>query len=202
MSKKKTQEEQVLDLINKKRIIRSQDLEKKRIPRTILQRLLQKRKIIRLSRGLYAKPYAVFNENIDLMEVSKKIPKGVICLLSALRFHNIGTQLPYQVWIAIDRKAQLPRIERPLVKIVRFSLKSLNYGVEIHRIQEVPIQVTNPAKTVVDCFKYRNKIGLDIAIEALKEGWRDSRFSMDELYHAASVCRVTKIMRPYMEALL
>ena len=202
MIKKRTQEEQVLDLINKKRIIRSQDLEKKRIPRTILQRLLKKRKIIRLSRGLYAKPYAVFNENIDLMEVSKKIPKGVICLLSALRYHNIGTQLPYQVWIAIDRKAQLPRIERPLVKIVRFSLKSLNYGIETHKIQEVPIRVTNPAKTVVDCFKYRNKIGLDIAIEALKEGWRAGRFSMDELYHAASVCRVIKIMRPYMEVLI
>jgi len=179
MSKKRTQEEQVLDLINKKRIIRSQDLEKKRIPRTVLQRLLQKEKIIQLSRGLYAKPDTAFNENI-----------------------NIGTQLPYKVWIAIDRKAQLPRVERPLVKIVRFSLKSLNYGVETHRVQEVPIRVTNPAKTVVDCFKYRNKIGLDIAIEALKEGWRDSRFSMDELYHAASVCRVTKIMSPYMEALL
>jgi len=202
MSKKRTQEEQVLDLINKKRIIRSQDLEKKRIPRTVLQRLLQKEKIIQLSRGLYAKPDTAFNENIDLMEVSKKIPRGVICLLSALRYHNIGTQLPYKVWIAIDRKAQLPRVERPLVKIVRFSLKSLNYGVETHRVQEVPIRVTNPAKTVVDCFKYRNKIGLDIAIEALKEGWRDSRFSMDELYHAASVCRVTKIMSPYMEALL
>jgi predicted transcriptional regulator of viral defense system len=202
MSKKRTQEEQVLDLINKKRIIRPQDLKKKKIPRTILQRLLQKKKIIRLSRGLYAKPDIAFNENIDLMEISKKIPRGVICLLSALRYHNIGTQLPYKVWIAIDRKAQLPRVERPLVKIVRFSLKSLNYGVETHRVQEVPIRVTNPAKTVVDCFKYRNKIGLDIAIEALKEGWRDSRFSMDELYHAAGVCRVTKIMRPYMEALL
>lgn len=202
MSKKRTQEEQVLDLIDKKRIIRPQDLEKKKIPRTVLQRLLQKKKIIRLSRGLYAKPNAAFNENIDLMEVSKKIPRGVICLLSALRFHNIGTQLPYQVWIAIDRKAQLPRVERPFVKIVRFSSKSLNYGVETHRIQEVPIRVTNPAKTVVDCFKYRNKIGLDIAIEALKEGWRDGRFSMDELYRAAGVCRVTKIMRPYMESLL
>ena len=123
-------------------------------------------------------------------------------MLSALRFHNIGTQLPHQVWIAIDRKAQLPRVERPPVKIVRFSLKSLNYGVETHRIQGVPIQVTNPAKTVVDCFKYRNKIGLDIAIEALKEGWRDGCFSMDELYLAAGVCRVSKIMRPYMEALL
>ena len=202
MDRKRTQEEQVLDLINKKRIIRSQDLEKKKIPRTVLQRLLQKKKITRLSRGLYANPNATFHESIDLMEVSKKIPGGVICLLSALRFYNIGTQLPHQVWVAIDRKAQLPRVERPMVRIVRFSLKSINYGVETHRIQGVPIQVTNPAKTVVDCFKYRNKIGLDIAIEALKEGWRDGCFSMDELHLAAGVCRVSKIMRPYMEALL
>jgi len=202
MGRKRTQEEQVLDLIDKKRIIRSSELKKLKIPRTALQRLLKKKKIIRLSRGLYADPFAPFHENIDLIEVSKKIPGGVICLLSALRFHNIGTQLPHQVWIAIDRKAQLPRVERPLVKIVRFSLKSLNYGVETHRIQGVLIRVTNPAKTVADCFKYRNKIGLDIVIEALKEGWRQGRFSMDELHRAAGVCRVSKIMRPYMEALL
>lgn len=136
------------------------------------------------------------------IRIGKRQPGGVICLLSALRFHNIGTQLPYQVWIAIDRKAQLPRVERPQVKIVRFSLKSINYGVETHRIQGVPIQVTNPAKTAADCFKYRNKIGLDIAIEALKEGLRDGCFSMDELHLAAGVCRVSKIIRPYMEALL
>lgn len=142
------------------------------------------------------------NRTFQFLEVAKKVSHGVICLLSALSFHRIGTQNPHQVWIAIDRKAGKPKIDNTLVRIVRFSKTSLEYGVKIHEIQGIRLAVTEPAKTVADCFKYRNKIGLDVAIEALREGWHDLRFTMDDLYSAAVVCRIWNVIRPYAEALV
>jgi len=197
-----TQEEKILELLKKSSYLRPRDLKSRGLPRTALMRLFRKGLIVRTERGLYVRPGGSETEHMSLLEVSKKIPGGVICLLSALSFHRIGTQDPYQVWIAIGRKSKIPRIGKTRLRIVRFSAASLHYGVEEHNILGNILKITGPAKTVADCFKYRNKIGLDVAIEALKEGFADRRFTSDELYRAALLCRVWKIIKPYAEAIV
>lgn len=137
-----------------------------------------------------------------LAHVSKAIPKSVICLLSALRFHEIGTQLPHRVWIALDRRVAMPSLAQPKIQVVRFSGEALTDGIETHIVAGVGVRVYNPAKTIADCFKYRNKTGLEVALEALKEGIRLQKASPTDLWKYAKICRVTKIMQPYMEALL
>jgi predicted transcriptional regulator of viral defense system len=122
-------------------------------------------------------------------------------LLSALQFHELTTQIPHEVWLAIDVRARHPKLDYPPLRIVRFSGAALSFGVEQHRIAGVPVNVYTPAKTVADCFKYRNKIGLDVALEALRDTWRQRRATMDELLEAAKVCRVARIIRPYLESL-
>jgi predicted transcriptional regulator of viral defense system len=124
-----------------------------------------------------------------------------VCLLSALRFHGLTTQAPFEVWLALDRKARAPRGGSPSLRIVRMSGRALTTGVAEHRVEGVPVRVFNPAKTVADCFKYRNKIGLDVALEALRDAWRQRRVTMDELWRYAQVCRVSTVMRPYLESL-
>ena len=134
--------------------------------------------------------------------VAKRIPHGVVCLLSALQFHNIGTQSPFEVWIALHRKARRPRIEYPPLRIMRFSGKALTDGVEKHIIEGVPVKIYDPAKTVAYCFKYRNKIGLDVAIEALRDCRKSKKCTNAQLWEYAKVCRLTKVMKPYLEAVL
>jgi len=197
-----TQAEKILELLKGSAFLRSRDLKKHSLSRTALMRLARKGKAVRTERGLYTRPGGPETEHISLLEVAKKIPRGVICLLSALSFHQIGTQDPYQVWIAIGRKSAKPKVRNTAVRIVRFSEPSLHYGIEEHNILGITLKVTGPAKTVADCFKYRNKIGLDVAIEALREGLRDGRFTSDDLYRAALVCRIWNIMRPYAEAMV
>ena len=126
---------------------------------------------------------------------------SIVCLLSALAFHQIGTQLPRQVWIAIDRRQGTPRIQYPPLRVSRFSGRALTAGVETHKIEGVPVRIYAPAKTVADCFKCRHKIGLDVAIEALRDGWQKKRFTMDELWKFARICRIANVMRPYLEAI-
>jgi predicted transcriptional regulator of viral defense system len=128
------------------------------------------------------------------------VPKAVICLLSALQFHDLTTQLPHKVWIAVDRKAQKPRTSLP-VNIVRFSADILNKGIEKHMIEGVELKITNPAKTVADCFKYRNKIGLDVVMEALSDCVKKRKATRDEIWRYAKLCRVANVIRPYMEAM-
>jgi len=201
-TKKVTQEKRLEELFKKKPLLRSKDIYAAGIsPMTIL-RLLKKNKILTSGHGVLYLPGTVTSEQHTLMEIGLRVPRGVICLISALRFHDIGSQNPQQVWLAIDRKARRPRIGNIQLKIVRFSRPSLLYGVDKHNIHGMPVPITNPAKTVADCFKYRNKIGLDVALEALKESWRQKRFTSDELYRAAKVCRVTNVIRPYIEALV
>lgn len=199
---KLSQEERLLELFKKKPLIRTRDIYALGISPRVLYRLLKMGKIVATTRGLLYLPGVVSSEHQTLMEIGLRVPKGVICLLSALRFHDIGTQNPPQVWLAIDRKAKKPRVKNINLKIVRFSMSTLRYGVEKRNIHGVPVSVTNPAKTVADCFKYRNKIGLDVALEALREGWRGRLFTFDELYRAAKVCRVTNVIRPYVEAMM
>lgn len=133
--------------------------------------------------------------------VAATVPAGIICLLSALRIHGIGTQAPHEVWLGMDRKARKPVRLPARVRIVRFSGPMLTYGVKTQRVLGVPVRVTSPARTVVDCFRYRNKIGLDVAIEALRESLRSRLVTADEILRTADVCRARTVVRPYLEAM-
>jgi predicted transcriptional regulator of viral defense system len=155
----------------------------------------------RVGRGLYVPAGAKITEHHTLAEASKRLPAGVICLLSALAFHGMTTQSPHEVWIAIDVKARKPKTDWPPMRVVRFSGRARTFGVEKHVIEGVDVMVTSRAKTVADCFKYRNKIGLDVALEALRDYLRKRGRSMDDLVHAAAACRVARVMRPYIESL-
>ena len=196
-----TKTEKLAKLIDRQAIIRPRDLERAHIPRNYLARLVERGKLQKLERGIYTASALPASEHISLLEVSRKVPKGVICLLSALRFHEIGTQLPSEVWIAIDVKAWSPRLSSPAVRIVRFSGKALTYGVQERKVAGGKIRVYSPAKTVADCFKYRNKIGLDVALEALRDVYRQKKSTMNELFEAAEICRVANVMKPYLESL-
>jgi len=191
----------VLAILKQEGVLRPRDLDAYSIPRRYLSRLHQRGLLIRSARGIYTAVHAELSEKQTIVEVSKRIPKGTICLLSALSMHEMTTQSPFEVWIAIDRKARRPRVKDLPVRIVRFSGEALIRGVEQHVIDGVKVPVYNPAKTITDCFKYRNKIGLDVAIEALKEGWQDKRFNMNDIWKYSRICRVQNVMQPYLESL-
>lgn len=191
----------ILKLAKRAGVLRPRDLDAERIPRTYLSRMLTSGQLERIGRGLYVPAGRDFGEHQTLIEASKRSPKGVVCLLSALRFHKLTTQAPREVWLAIGEKAWRPRLSSPPLRVFRFSDRALRTGVESHQIEGVTVRVYNPAKTVADCFKYRHKIGLDVALEALRECWRARRCTMDELWRYAKVCRVQNVMRPYLEAM-
>jgi predicted transcriptional regulator of viral defense system len=196
-----TKAQKLLALIKQKSVIRSRDVERAGIPRHYLQRLVDRGKLRHVERGLYSASDISSSEYMSFLQVGHKAPRAVVCLLSALRFHEIGTQIPSEVWIAIDVKARAPKIEYPPTRVVRFSGAALRFGVEERRVDGELIRVYNPAKTVADCFKFRHKIGTDVALEALRECYRQKKASMNELWEAAKVCRVANVMRPYMESL-
>jgi predicted transcriptional regulator of viral defense system len=196
-----TKTEKLVELVRRQHVIRPRDLARAHIPRNYLTRLVERGQLQKLDRGIYTVPTLPASEHISLLEVSHKLPKGVICLLSALSFHEIGTQVPSEVWIAIDVKAWTPRISSPAVRIVRFSGTALHFGVKERQVQGGKIRVFSPAKTVADCFKYRHKIGIDVALEALRETYRQKKATMSELFEAAKVCRVANVMKPYLESL-
>jgi predicted transcriptional regulator of viral defense system len=168
----------------------------------VLTRLVREGALERASRGRYLLPDHPLTENHGLVLVAARVPAGVVCLVSALAFHEIGTQLPYQVWIAVPRGARRPAIEYPPIRLVRFSGGAYTEGVETHRIEGQQVRVYSVAKTLADVFKYRNRVGLDVALEALREAWRERKFTMDEVDHYARVCRVQRVMQPYLEALV
>ena len=198
---KNSPENQVLELAQQG-LLRVCDLTSRGLHPEYLRRLYQKGLVRREGRGLYIAADAEISVHYGLAQVAKRVSHGVICLLSALSFHEIGTQLPHQVWMAIDRRAARPKMQFPPLRVMRFSGAALTEGIETYQIEGVSVQIFNPAKTVADCFKYRNKIGLDIALEALKECILDRRTTMDDLWHFAKVCRMTNVMRPYMEAIV
>jgi predicted transcriptional regulator of viral defense system len=154
----------------------------------------------RVGRGLYRLPDAEVSAHHALAEAAKAVPKGIVCLISALNFYEIGTQIPRQVWLAIDHRAARPRVDHPPLRIVRFSGKSLTEGIEVHEVDGVPVRVYSPAKTVVDCFRYRNKIGLDVALEALREARRGRKCTIDDLWRYAKAGRAASVIRHYLEA--
>jgi len=191
-----------MQLVRDVSIVSAAEIRSRGIHHEYLRQLRAEGRLVRVGRGLYSLPDADVTAHHGLVQAAKAVPKGVICLLSALRFHEIGTQLPHEVWIALDRRAARPRVENPKMRIVRFSGKALTEGVEEHVVESIRVKIYSPAKTVADCFKYRNKIGLDVALEALRHVLRERRCTPDEVWRYAKVCRVTKIMRPYMEALV
>ena len=201
MSQQPSGAEQILQIARKSGIVRTRDVIARGIHPEYLRRLCAKGELVRASRGMYALPGKDLGEKHTLAEVCKRIPHGVACLLSALSFHEIGTQNPHQVWIAIDSKAWLPKANDLPIRVARFSGKALTEGVEEHDVQGVTVRVYCPAKTVADCFRYRNKIGLDVALEALRDSWRKRLVTMDDLWRYAKVCRMTQVMRPYLETL-
>jgi predicted transcriptional regulator of viral defense system len=189
------------ELLEARGILRVSELPSLGFPKTYLGELEQRERAVKESRGIYRHPDADLPKDYSLAMACARVPGGVICLLSALAFHEIGTQSPHEVWIAIGPKTWKPKVEYPALRIMRFSGNCLTEGV-VETANPFGVRVFNPAKTVADCFKFRNKIGLDVAIEALREGWRDRRFTIEELDRYAKICRVDKVMTPYLEAIL
>ena len=196
----RTKRERILELLKETGVLRPRDLQRIGISAVYLNKLHAEGVLDRPSRGLYTLADSQPSENRTIAEACKLVPTGVICLLSALRFHDLTTQSPFEVWLAINEKARLPKIDYPPLRIVRFSGGALSFGVVTHKVEGVQARVYSPAKTVADCFKYRNKIGLDVAIEALRDCLQQRKATMDELWEAAKVCRMSRVMRPYLEA--
>jgi predicted transcriptional regulator of viral defense system len=196
-----TAADKALDIIRQRGVVRPRDLAAYGIRRDCFIDLQRRGLLLRVGRGLYVATGYEATEHHTLAEASKRVPHAVVTLLSALRFHGLTTQNPFEVWMAIGIKARRPELDWPPVRIVRFSGPALEYGVEEHDIEGITVRVYSAAKTVADCFKYRNKIGLDVAIEALRDCWRRRKATADELWAAAKVCRVTNVIRPYLESL-
>lgn len=196
-----THADRLLNLARSRGLVRPKDLDPLGIPRVTLTRAVRAGQLERIGRGLYGLMTRPVSAHGTLAEVALRVPKGVVCLLSALRFHDLTTQAPFEVWLAIDNRAATPKLGYPPLHLVRFSGPALAEGVEEHIVDGVTVRVTSVAKTVADCFKYRNKIGLDVALEALREAWHAKRFTSDEIWHCAKIDRMANVMRPYLESL-
>jgi predicted transcriptional regulator of viral defense system len=192
----------ILALARTNGLLRTRDVDSAGAPRAILAHLAHDGRLVKIARGLYALPDRAGSEHDALAEVAAKSATGVICLISALRFHELTTQQSSDVWLAIPHKAHAPRADYPPLRIVRMSGEAMTQGVDEIDIAGTTVRVFCIAKTVADCFKFRNKIGLDVALEALQEAWRGRRVSMDELWRYAEICRVANVMRPYIESLV
>lgn len=197
-----TKIQQILEIIRHRGVLRPKDLDAYDIPRIYLRRLSDRGLIYHVGRGLYVAANADVTEYHTLAEASKRVSHGVVCLLSALQFHHLTTQTPSKVWIAIEEKARKPLVDRPLIRFFRYSGLAFKEGIDEHKIEGVLVKVYNPAKTVADCFKYRNKIGLDIALEALRDCYQERKCTVNELWYYARICRVTKVIKPYVEAIV
>lgn len=192
--------EKIISLANQKGVLRPRDLDELGIPRVYLTRLTANGMLLRAGRGLYKLPDNMLSEHESLAMVAIKMPQAVICLLSALQFHELTTQLPRQVWIALPRGSNNSKSSYPPIKVIQYSGESYTEGIEVHQCEQVPIRVYCIAKTVADCFKHRNKIGVDIALEALRDARSKKKVTAEELWRYAKICRVSNVMRPYLEA--
>jgi len=196
-----TLEQIVLALAERQPLLRARDLAKRGLPTMVLSRLVAAGKLERIARGVYSLQGRALSEHRSLAESALRVPRGVVCLLSALRVHGIGTQAPFEVWMAIPPHTPTPRLDQPALRVVRMSGAAMTEGIEHMEIDGVQVPLFNLAKTVTDCFKYRNKIGLDVALEALRDGWSQRKLTMDAIWHYATVNRVNNVMRPYLESL-
>lgn len=195
--------EQVKEFVRKKGLVRPIEVEVAGLPQRLLYRLRDRGELLQIAPGLFAHPDLEITERHSYAEAAKRVPRGVVCLISALAFHEIGTQMPPKIWMALDRaNTWEPEVSQPPMEFVWFSGPAFEEGQEVHEVEGVQVRVYSPAKTVTDLFKYRNKIGLNVALESLREGWRDGRFTVDELQHYAEICNVQGVMRPYLQALV
>lgn len=198
----KTQRETACALLSEKGLVRMREFRDAGVGAETVARLVRDDTVERIARGLYQLAGAMPDPQHTFAEASAMVPKGVICLTSALQFHEMTLQMPSSVWMAIDRTGWKPKIQYPPIRFVRFGTKAMSEGVKHHQIDGVTVPIFEPAKTIVDCFRYRNKIGLDIALESLREGLRTKRVTPDKLWKFARSARVWTVMRPYVEAML
>ena len=202
MSFTSAQRTRALDLLQARGMLRLKDFVAAGIGPETLARLVRENAVARPARGLYQHPDAPVEAAHALAEATVLVPKGIVCLISALQYHELTLQMPAAVWMAIERTAWRPKIDYPRIRFVRFTGDSLTDGVVRHRIEGVEVSITNPARTIVDCFRYRAKAGLDVAMEGLREGLRRRRCTPDELWRHARKARVWPVMRPYVEAMV
>jgi predicted transcriptional regulator of viral defense system len=196
-----SQPDQVLTLARSRGVIRARDLDPLGIPRAVLRRLVDQGALVRVGRGLYMSPETEITHHHTLVEVAARVPGAVVNLLSALTFHELTDELPHAVWIAIRRGSQAPRLESPRLELTWTAPRFLELGVTRHEIEGVAVAVTDPARTVVDCFKFRSRVGLDVAIAALRAFLATHRQGRDALWELAEACRVRTVIRPYLESL-
>jgi len=194
--------ERVRRMVRQRGLVRPRDLEKAGLPTAVLYRLRDQGEVEQVGPGLFRHPDAAITEKHTYAEAAKLVPQGVVCLLSALAFHEIGTQMPHEVWLALRAHSKRPTVTVVPLRIVWFSGDAFTEGVETHPVEGVKVRVYSPAKTIADLFKFRNKVGVDVAMEALRDAWARRLVSMDELLRSAKVCRVEKVMRPYLEAII
>lgn len=194
-------ENQLVALVRRLGVVRPLEMEKRGIPRWRLYRLASAGLIERQGRGLYSATDHPYSADHTLVHVAKRIPAAVICLLTALRFHDLTTQLPADVWIALPVKSRQPSLDYPRLSVTRLSGKSFTEGIETHRIEGVDVRVYSAAKTVADCFRFRNKVGIDVAVEALRDFNDKHRGRTQELVRFARINRVGRVMQPYLEAI-
>ncbi len=191
----------ILALAESREIVRPRDFPTIANPGQILRRLVDGGVMLKVGRGLYTLADRKPSGSFSLSQAAARAPGGIVCLLSALEFHDIGTQMGYRVWLAVGNKGPV-KIDDVPVRIVRMSGKSFDSGIETHEIGGIPIQIYSASKTIADCFKFRRLVGIDVALEALREGWRERKFEVDELIEFARIDRVEKLIRPYLEMVL
>lgn len=201
MISKQHPKESLLELFHRKGVVRLNEIKKLGIHLEYVRRLCKSGEIVRSSRGMYSASDFDITEHHSLAEVCKRVPQGVICLLSALSFHGLTTQMPREISVAIGIKTRKPKATYPPIRVFRFSETCLEKGTQEHLVEGVTIRVSNPAKTIADCFKYRNKVGLDVAIEALHDVIRQKKATFDEIIQYAKICRVENIIKPYLETI-
>ena len=194
-----TQVQRVLELVRQRGIVRGIELDRLGVHRMYLKRLVDRGLLVQRSRGIYEAAKPRISEHDSVIEVAVRVPRATLCLLTALRLHQLTTQNPFEVWIMIDRKARKPSMTYPPIRVVRASGFALSRGVNAMRIDGVEINVTTVAKTVADCFKYRSTVGVDVAIEALRDAWRQKKVTVEAIIAAAKIDRVATVMRPYLE---
>lgn len=191
---------QILALASQKGVLRASDLNAIHAPRITLTRLVETGQLERVGRGLYQLPDHPGLEQEGLVTIAARVPQAVFCLLTALQFHELTTQLPREIWIAMPRGSHKPRIDFPPIKMVQMAGEAYSAGIEQHLSDGVILRVYSAAKTVVDCFKHRNRIGLDVALEALKDSRASNKATMDDLWRHAKTCHVARVMQPYLES--
>lgn len=199
---KTSQRDLAVQLVEHHGIMRLSDLKRRGVNPATLARLVDEGVLQRPSRGLYERADVDVDIAHSLAEVAARVPKGVICLVSALQFHDITLQLPGSIWIAIGSKDRKPAIDYPPIRVARFGDEALTLGVETHIIDLVPVRIFDPSKSIVDCFRFRNTVGLDVAMEALRMGWRSRKAKPDDIARYAQALRIWSVVRPYLESVV